>query len=277
MLILLIEGVMKLAEEQPEQLDGLTPMGVQRLRELRAENNDLRVQVATLEWELEKVQSNLSPPIQEDGGEPSGPGSGAGPPQQNGRRRKPLKKAVGNVLFYVALVLALVMALFIRTARQGAPVSIAGYSGMLVLTESMADAIPKGSLIITKSMPPDELQIGDDITYMVNPSTSVTHRIVDIRPQASGTPIIQTKGLTNSTPDAPVAVENIVGKVVYHSLFLGLLAKGIGDNWPLLLFLLAVWTVLGKALVLIFREVGQPQGKRVRKTVHSKVYRAETL
>ncbi len=247
----------------------LTPKGVRRLRELRSENNELRAQVATLERELEQerleraVDSEVwtasppkligcSPPKQE---KPSGPGSGADPP----RRRSRLKTVMGNVFFYLVLVLALVVAVFVRAARQGAPTSVAGYSGMLVLTESMQDAIPKGSFVLVKHVEPEELQIGDDITFMVNPTTSVTHRIVDIRPQASGVPIVQTKGVNNPNPDAPVAVENIVGKVVYHSLFLGLLAKGVSDNWPLLVFLLAVWMVLGKVLLHIFREDSSPQ------------------
>ncbi len=229
-----------MTQEQPEQLDGLTPTGVRRLRELRAESDELRAQIAALE--KERTQFISRPP----------------PVQEHERRRKRLQKVLGNVLFYLALALALVAALFIRATRQGAPMSIAGYSGMVVLTESMEDAIPKGSLIITKSIPPDELQIGDDITFMVNPTTSVTHRIVNIRPQAGGIPIIQTKGLTNPTPDDPVPVENIVGKVIYHSLFLGILAKGVSDNWPLLLFLLALWTVMGKLLLRLFRQ-GDPQ------------------
>jgi len=270
-------------------------MGVQRLRELRAENTALRAQVTALEQELEwfehYVDSDLwiasprqpaasaqstsrSPPEPENGAEPSGPGPEAPPPpaRQGGRRairglkdarrRGQLKKAAGSALFYLGLVLALVAAVFLRAAREGAPVSIAGYSGMLVLTESMGDALPKGSLIITKSVPAEELAVGDDISFMVNPTTSVTHRIVDIRPQAGGAPIIQTQGVNNPTPDTPVAVENIVGKVVYHSLLLGLLAKGVSDNWPLLLFLLGVWIALGWVLERVWN--GIPQGKRLR-------------
>jgi len=302
--------VVKLTQKQADLMDGLTPMGIQRLRSLRRENTALRARIVTLEQDLEKeriehhvdvevwiashghsaaaAQSiSRSPPEQEDDSEPTGPGSGAGPPPaphggqrairglRDARRREQLKKAAGSVLFYLALALALVAAVFIRAARKGAPVSIAGYSGMLVLTESMQDAIPKGSFILTKHTEPEDLQIGDDITFMVNPTTSVTHRIVDIRPQAGGTPIIQTKGVNNPTPDTPVPVENIVGKVVYHSLFLGLLAKGISDNWPLLLFLLAVWAVLGKVLFRLFRGGGPSQGRRVCKTVPGEARRTQ--
>jgi len=293
MLILSIEGVVKVAQEQAEQTAGLTPMGVRRLRELRAENDALRAKIETLEKDLEEerlehmvdaevwtaalerpASTRRPPPDQEDGE------SGTGPPPRRAvrrrtRQREKLKKAASNALFYLGLALALVVALFIRTAREGAPVSIAGYSGMLVLTESMQDAIPKGSFILVKHVAPEELQIGDDITFMVNPTTSVTHRIVDIRPQAGAAPIIQTKGVNNSAPDMPV-VENIVGKVVCHSLFLGLLAKGISDNWPLLLFLMAVWTALGKALLRIFRDDGWSRGRRVRKAARGRAYRTAT-
>ncbi len=293
-----------MAQEQAEQMDGLTPMEVQQLHALRRENVALRARIVTLEQDLEEeriehrvdtevwiaspkdpgaaVQSvSRSPPEQEDDAEPSGPGSGARPPPAVPRSgHRVAQKApgaahgfahiVGELLFYLALALALVAAVFIRATREGPPVSIAGYSGMLVLTESMQDAIPKGSFILTKRVEPEQLQIGDDITFMVNPTTSVTHRIVDIRPQATGKPIIQTKGVNNPTPDTPLEVENIVGKVIYHSLFLGLLAKGISDNWPLVLFLLAVWTALGKVLARLFREDGPPQGRRVRKAARDK-------
>ncbi len=260
---------MLMTEPDDDPTSGLTPLGVQRLRELRAENNALRAQIAALE--KERTQSiSRAPPRQG-----TGPRTGADPPRQG--RQKQLKKAIGSALFYLALTLALVAAVFIRAVRQGAPASIAGYSGMLVLTESMEDAIPKGSFVLTKQVEPEELQVGDDITFMVGPTTSVTHRIIDIRPQAGGTPIIQTNGVNNTIPDTPVAAENIIGKVVYHSLFLGLLAKGISDNWPLLLFLLAVWTVLVRVLLRLFREDSPPQGKRLQKKVRHKAFRAETL
>ncbi len=289
-MILLIKGVMEIAEPQEPQTSGLMPLGVQRLRELRLENNELRAKIEALEKELASerlshkadvanvpkqangLATNGIPPPRKEEAEPSGPGGGTDPPPRDGRRTTPdhgqerrrsrLKTVMGNALFFLALALTLVMALFIRATRGGAPTTIAGYSGMLVLTESMQDAIPKGSFVLVKHVEPEELQIGDDVTFMVNPTTSVTHRIVDIRPQADGIPIVQTKGVNNSNPDAPIAVDNIVGKVVYHSLFLGLLANGIGENWPLLVFLLGVWTVLGRVLVGVFREENGPRGRK---------------
>jgi len=291
---------MNVAQGQATHIDGLTPMGVRRLRELRSENTALRAQIATLEQELEReriehhvdtavlaatpkpppaiVVSDADPPGEQDReAESSGPGNRESPSSPGRRRRridwhsgetqKQMAKTAGNALFYIAMVLILVGAFLSRGSRQGAPVSIGGYSGMLVLTASMEEAIPKGSLIITKSVPAEELAVGDDISYMVNPTTSVTHRIISVHPQADGTLSFQTQGVSNPTPDSSlVPAFNIVGQVIYHSLLLGLAAKTISENWPLLLFLLAVWTALGKVLVRLFREDGPNQGRRLSKT-----------
>lgn len=155
----------------------------------------------------------------------------------------------GNVAFYVALVSLLVGAFFIRSAQGGAPLNIAGYSGMLVLSGSMQDVIPKGSFLLTKSVEADTLAVGDDITFMTNSTTSVTHRIIEIMPQPDGTLEFRTQGVNNTAPDNnPVSEVNIVGKVIYHNYRIGMIAQWVSDNWPFLVFLLAVWIVLGFVL-----------------------------
>ena len=114
----------------------------------------------------------------------------------------------------------IVAALFVRTTSDGAPRSLAGYSGMIVLTESMQSEIPKGSLVIAQQVDPETLQIGDDITYMANQTTSVTHRIVGINEnyENTGQRAFQTQGIMNDQPDSqPVPAVNVVGKVVFHS------------------------------------------------------------
>ena len=66
---------------------------------------------------------------------------------------------------------------------------------------------------------PNTLQIGDDITYMANQTTSVTHRIVGIMEnyENTGQRAFEAQGVMNSEPDRqPVPAVNVVGKVVYH-------------------------------------------------------------
>ena len=170
-------------------------------------------------------------------------------------------KIIGECVFYGLLLLLLLGAVFVRTTSDGSPRSLAGYSGMIVLTESMQSEIPKGSLVITKTVDPQSLQIGDDITYMANQTTSVTHRVVGITEnyENTGQRAFQTQGIMNREPDKQlVPAVNVVGKVVFHSEVLGTVASFIGQYWPFLLFILAVAFVLLYVLRRIFKS--PPEG-----------------
>ena len=151
----------------------------------------------------------------------------------------------GHAAYYLALAMLIVGAVLLRSAQSGAPVSVAGYCGMVVLSGSMQDVIPQDSFIITHRVDASTLQVGDDITFMASADTCVTHRIIEINRQTDGTLSFRTKGTNNQSPDSdPVPAVNVVGKVIYHNLWLGQTAQWIRQNWPLVIFLLAVWTVL---------------------------------
>lgn len=166
---------------------------------------------------------------------------------------KPKKKknkgltVVSNIIFYT-LILALVFGAFlIRSSKNDSPWMLGGYSAMKVLTGSMEDVYPQGSLIITKSVDPQKLKIGDDITYMTGETTSITHRIIGITENYLDTNErgFETKGVMNENPDKEiVSAANVVGRVVFCSKTLGDIATFITNNWPLLLFLVFVIIVL---------------------------------
>ena len=153
------------------------------------------------------------------------------------------------------LVLLIVGAFLIRSSSNGRPISIAGYSAFTVLTSSMEKEIPKGSLVITKTVEPETLKIGDDITYMSGPTSTITHRIIGITEKYLDTNerAFETQGIMNAEPDKdPVPAVNVVGKVVYHSEVIGRMATFASDNWPFLIFILivaiALFTILKRVL-----------------------------
>lgn len=192
------------------------------------------------------------------------------PRQSENAKSRPKKgrtwAIVGNIMFYGALVFLIAAALLIRTTSTGAPKSFAGYSGMIVLTESMQSEIPKGSLVIAKTVDAKTLQIGDDITYMANQTTSVTHRIVGIMEdyENTGQRAFWTQGIMNAQQDSqPVPAVNVVGKVVFHSEVLGVIANFIRSYWPLLLFFLVVGVVLFHVLGRILGNDRKDKKKRI--------------
>ncbi|MDR2712800.1 MAG: DivIVA domain-containing protein, partial [Clostridiales bacterium] len=104
-------------------------------------------------------------------------------PQMNGtkpKRKRSALRVASSILFYVAIIGAVFLA-FVASGKTGdAPRNILGYSYFTVLSGSMQKEIPVGSLVITRKIDPDKLQIGDNITFMKSSNTSVTHKIIGI-------------------------------------------------------------------------------------------------
>lgn len=182
------------------------------------------------------------------------------------KEHKPKKKRstlsiIGNVIFYIVLALVVAAAVISGSANSGgAPRTVAGYAIFNVLTESMQAEIPKDSLVLTYHCPAEELQIGDDITFLANKTTVVTHRIVDIIDdyEDTGERAFITQGIMNPEPDvfAPIPYVNVLGKVIFHNYVLGVILSFLKQYWLYLLLgaviLFAVAWML-KVLIKVFR------------------------
>jgi len=55
-----------------------------------------------------------------------------------------------------------------------------GYKPFIVLSGSMEPTISTGDLVLTKEVAPEQINIGDIITFRVEGNTMVTHRVTDI-------------------------------------------------------------------------------------------------
>ncbi|RHV38187.1 signal peptidase I [Ruminococcus sp. OM05-10BH] len=129
-----------------------------------------------------------------------------------------LKKICGILSGIILLVLAVLAGLLIIP-------KLMGYEEMAVLTGSMEPNYPVGSLIFVKEIEPDQLEVGDVITYRLNSDTVVTHRIVEIDKEAQ---TVTTKGDANSSNDgSPVPYSEIVGKAHFKIPYLGYVSMNI--------------------------------------------------
>lgn len=182
------------------------------------------------------------------------------------KKKRNAASVVGNIMFYVLIVALVFGAFLIRSSQNGKPFMVGGYSAMTVLTGSMQDVYPQGSLIVTKSTDTNMLQIGDDITFMTGESSSVTHRIIGITENYLGTGKrgFETKGVMNELPDSEiVSATNVVGKVVFCSKVLGTVAAYITHNWPLLIFAVAV---IAGLVAFLKWNAGRPDEKNDKNT-----------
>ena len=94
--------------------------------------------------------------------------------------------------------------------------SIFGGIPLIVLTESMEPDIMSGDLIICKEINPEDVQVGDVISFFDpegNGKTIVTHKVVSREVDSkSGDISFRTRGINNNVDDRlPVPEENVVG------------------------------------------------------------------
>ena len=111
----------------------------------------------------------------------------------------------------------------------------------------MQPEIPKGSLILVHHTDPLALENGDNITFMRNWRTAITHKIVDIHEnyQGSGSRGFQTQGTNNTNPDREVVLEeNVVGKVKLVIPHVGTVLSRLGDN------IYIIYIILGASIAL---------------------------
>jgi signal peptidase len=101
-----------------------------------------------------------------------------------------------------------------------AGVRLFGLKPFAVLSGSMEPAYEVGSLIYVKNALPQDIKVGDPITFVLNEDLTVaTHRVIKID---AGNQQFYTKGDANNAADgAPVHYNNLIGKPVFSIPKLG--------------------------------------------------------
>ena len=122
-------------------------------------------------------------------------------------------------------------AVFVLVAGALVGMKLAGFRAFTVMSGSMANIYPVGSLIYVKPVDYRTLSVGDVISYVANDEkTVVTHRIVNIEVDKNNPDVwrFQTKGDENSSPDArPVHYKNVLGTPIITLPTVGYFAHSI--------------------------------------------------
>ena len=99
-----------------------------------------------------------------------------------------------------------------------------GYTELAVLTGSMQPTLPVGTLIYVKETDPAQLEVGDVVTYRLDGDTMVTHRVIEMNPEAE---TLVTQGDANADPDGEITFDRIVGKMDFSIPYLGYISLNI--------------------------------------------------
>jgi signal peptidase len=189
------------------------------------------------------------------------------PPIANSQPSKKKKRGtvaiISDILFYLAILVVLATTA-LAGQGDGTPKMILGYADFTVLTSSMEGEIPKGSFILVHRTDSQSLQVGDNITFMRDASTSVTHKIIDIYEdyQDSGDRGFQTKGVHNTNPDKDIVyADKIIGKVVLVIPFVGALLLYLRSNLHLVFIIFGVFILLSFCLRWLFAKTKKRNGQ----------------
>ena len=107
-----------------------------------------------------------------------------------------------------------------------AGVRLIGLTPYSVLSGSMEPAYHVGALVYVKKVPPENIAVGDPISFVLNKElVVVTHRVVRVDTEQK---CFFTKGDANDAADgAPVLFENLIGKPVFTIPYLGYFSNWI--------------------------------------------------
>lgn len=147
-----------------------------------------------------------------------------------------LKKA-WNIVSTALVVLMVLCAVFLMGSR------LLGYRCFTVISGSMEPKYQVGDLLYVKKADVNEIQVGDDITFVLNEDLVVaTHRVVRIDAENQR---FYTKGLANEIEDTdPVHFNNVIGVAQFAIPKLGYVSDFV-QNPP------GMYITLGVGIVLI--------------------------
>ena len=113
----------------------------------------------------------------------------------------------------------LIVVLVLLLAAVLVPKLCLGVEMKAVMTSSMEPELPVGSLLVIVPADYEDINIGDDITFIRDENlTLVTHRVIS---KDDTSQKITTQGIANNTADAPTSYQNVLGKVALHIPYIG--------------------------------------------------------
>ena len=196
-------------------------------------------------------------------------------PRGSARRKgvKPPKKK--GVLHYIGLGLSgavLVFVILLAALLIVVP-KIAGATPLTILTSSMEPGLPPGTLIYVLPIEPDDIGVGDVITYQIRSGYPdlITHRVISISSSDTGESSFILQGDNNGAPDQPIKPEQIQARLWYAVPYMGFVNSTVnGENRAWIIPVIAVGLIAYAAFLVIGGVVGAV-GKRSRKRVRARL------
>lgn len=181
---------------------------------------------------------------------------------------KKLLAAAVNTLCAAAILVSLLAGWTAVTTPKGKVPALFGLSMLTVLTGSMAPALPENSLILVRLTPPQQIKVGDVITFYTDIAghngVVNTHRVVGITAQ-DGAAAFRTRGDANALEDTSlVPADRLVGRVFFHSLALGIVVSFLRRPYVFFLVILIPLLAVAVRSLLQLVHLGKEEVRRAQ-------------
>jgi len=184
---------------------------------------------------------------------------------------KKVIKVVKNVFdvlswILIAVLVASVIISMIAKINGTAP-SVFGYSVYRVSSGSMEPELMVGDVILGKKVDdPMTIKEGDIVTYKGSGSLKgklITHKVIVAPVENNGVISLQTKGVANNVPDAPITADRVVSVVVKEVAFLTAFYNFFFSPWGLLsLIALIILVFIDELIAMVKTLAGLDTPKR---------------
>ncbi|WP_104138080.1 signal peptidase I [Arthrobacter sp. ZGTC131] len=144
---------------------------------------------------------------------------------------------------------------------------LTGSSAYTVLTTSMRPSLSPGTLVITKPVAPEDLKVGDAVTYQIRSGAPdvVTHRITSVSPTLGAELLFTTQGDANPAADEkPVKAGQIRGAVWYSIPLVGFVNSWLSGEQRIWAVGIAAAALLGYSAFMCIGAVAEATQKRRR-------------
>ena len=158
------------------------------------------------------------------------------------KKRNKIMRAV-NICVSVLIVCLLVAALLVFALLR-----LFGMELRTVMSTSMHPYHSMGSAVVVRPQPFENIQVGDDITFVARDNMVITRRVVGIN---SYERVLTTQGVASDALDPPVRYENVIGAVWFGVPLLGYALHWLEPTTNKIIAVIAIATVW---LVLFFLE-----------------------
>lgn len=173
---------------------------------------------------------------------------------KNLKENKIVKTILAIIRVFIVVVLAGFVLVVCLQRFSGNKISFFDYRMFTVVSGSMKPKYVIGDVLISKETAPEDVKIGDDISYLGAKGEFtgkvITHQVVGINKDENGKYIYRSKGLANLVEDPMVMQDQLYGVVVYKSILLSTIYKIVATDIGFYLFIIIpVMFIIGSEII----------------------------